>query len=323
MILRCKITTFFAYMQVLAHFFCIFSHFSMEIFAYLKKLLYLCTQNVQERTKDMRKKYLFLSLIMLASVSLHGQKSDPLATGLGGVATVAGETQTAAESEKLKVESKGDSIPMWKKKLYYGYNFDIYFHSDTKKDSRENGWSFALTPEIGWKLTEKIYLGMRFGGSYANYKSSFLVSEIDTSYYTDLRIHVGSWEVAPYVRYKMKSLFNDKVGIWLEAHLYAGMDFPRVTEGKTVHTDYDGLRYATTYGFQVSPVITYQFNRKSTFQIFFSILSLGYSGTMYSYVGHQEFSNDVIIFSGKLSNLLSNQFTPGLYGLKFGVQKTF
>ena len=97
----------------------------------------------------MRKKYLFLSLIMLASVSLHGQKSDPLATGLGGVATVAGETQTAAESEKLKVESKGDSIPMWKKKLYYGYNFDIYFHSDTKKDSRENGWSFALTPEIG------------------------------------------------------------------------------------------------------------------------------------------------------------------------------
>ena len=72
----------------------------------------------------MRKKYLFLSLIMLASVSLHGQESDPLATGLGGVATVAGETQTAAESEKLKVESKGDSIPMWKKKLYYGYNFD-------------------------------------------------------------------------------------------------------------------------------------------------------------------------------------------------------
>ena len=278
----------------------------------------------------MRKKYLFLSLIILASVSLHGQESDPLATGLGGVATVAGETQTvagetqtAAESEKLKVESKVDSIPMWKKKLYYGYNFDIYFHNDTKKDSRENGWSFALTPEIGWKLTEKIYLGMRFGGSYANYKSSYLVSEIDTSYYTDLRVHVGSWEVAPYVRYKMKSLFNDKVGIWLEAHLYAGMDFPRVTEGKIAHTDYDGLRYATTYGFQVSPVITYQFNRKSTFQIFFSILSLGYSGTMYSYAGHQEFSNDVIIFSGKLSNLLSNQFTPGLYGLKFGVQKSF
>ena len=218
---------------------------------------------------------------------------------------------------------KPAEIPLWKQKLYYGYNFDIYFHHDSKKDSRENGWSIALTPEIGWKLKERVYLGMRFGGSYANYKSSFLVTEIDTSYYTDLRVHVGSWEVAPYMRYKMKSLFNDKVGIWLEAHLYTGMDFPRVTEGSVGNTDYDGLRHSVTYGFQVSPVITYQFNRKSTFQIFFSILSLGYSGTTYFYGDRREYSNDIIIFSGKLSNLISNQFTPGLYGLKFGVQKSF
>ena len=168
-----------------------------------------------------------------------------------------------------------------------------------------------------------MYLGLRFGGSYANYKSSFTVTEIDTTYYTDLRIHVGSWEVAPYVRYRLKTLFNDKLGIWLEAHLYTGMDFPRVTEGNVTHTDFDGLRHAVTYGFQLSPVITYQFNRKSTFQMFFSILSLGYSGTAYCYTDHNEYTNDVIIFSGKLSNLVANQFTPGLYGLKFGIQKSF
>jgi hypothetical protein len=271
----------------------------------------------------MKRFFLFLAIVLSPLCIIRAQ-DDGIAQGLSSVAAIAGETRTTVDTQdSAEITLPAKPIPVWKQKLYYGYNFDIYFHSDSKKDSRENGWSFALTPEIGWKLTEKIYLGMRFGGSYANYKSSYLVSEIDTSYYTDLRVHVGSWEVAPYVRYKMKSLFNDKVGIWLEAHLYAGMDFPRVTEGKTAHTDYDGLRYATTYGFQVSPVITYQFNRKSTFQIFFSILSLGYSGTMYSYVGHQEFSNDVIIFSGKLSNLLSNQFTPGLYGLKFGVQKSF
>ena len=96
-----------------------------------------------------------------------------------------------------------------------------------------------------------------------------------------------------------------------------------MTEGNTAHTDYDGLHHSVTYGFQVSPVITYQFNRKSTFQIFFSILSLGYSGTAYFYGDRREYTNDVIIFSGKLSNLLSNQFTPGLYGLRFGVQKSF
>ena len=57
--------------------------------------------------------------------------------------------------------------------------------------------------------------------------------------------------------------------------------------------------------------------------MFFSILSLGYSGTAYFYTDHNEYTNDVIIFSGKLSNLISNQFTPGLYGLKFGIQKSF
>ena len=252
-------------------------------------------------------------------------KHDPLAEGAASVASIIGETKTAEEPQDTAavLQTAVKEIPLWKQKLYYGYNFDIYFHHDSKKDSRENGWSIALTPEIGWKLKERVYLGMRFGGSYANYKNSFLVTEIDTSYYTDLRVHVGSWEVAPYMRYKMKSLFNDKVGIWLEAHLYTGMDFPRVTEGNTAHTNYDGLRHSLTYGLQVSPVITYQFNRKSTFQIFFSILSLGYSGTTYFYGDRREYSNDVIIFSGKLSNLISNQFTPGLYGLKFGVQKSF
>ena len=275
------------------------------------------------------KKILTVLLLCAAATVAKSQSQEPpkdthIIDGLTSVATIAGETKDAGEvQDSSAVTVKPAEVPLWKQKLYYGYNFDIYFHHDSKKDSRENGWSIALTPEIGWKLKERVYLGMRFGGSYANYKSSFLVTEIDTSYYTDLRVHVGSWEVAPYMRYKMKSLFNDKVGIWLEAHLYTGMDFPRVTEGIVGNTDYDGLRHNVTYGFQVSPVITYQFNRKSTFQIFFSILSLGYSGTTYFYGDRREYSNDVIIFSGKLSNLISNQFTPGLYGLKFGVQKSF
>ena len=107
------------------------------------------------------------------------------------------------------------------------------------------------------------------------------------------------------------------------------MEFPRVTDGTVSGTDYDGLKHSITYGAQVSPVITYQFSRKSTFQIFFSILSLGYSGSTFCYVDpetkarHNEYTNDVIIFSGKLRNMIANQFTPGLYGLKFGVQKNF
>lgn len=277
----------------------------------------------------MKKVYLLIAAAVLSMTVMAQNDSDPIAVGLGGVATVVGETRTpadsVAETQPVKVE-----IPVWKQKLYYGYNFDIYFHHDSRTDKKENGWSIAVEPEIGWKLKERVYLGLRIGGTFADMYTTYnYIREDSTKYSEDIRVMHGSWAVTPYGRYRLKTLFNGKLGIWLEAHLYVGMDFPRVTDGIVEGTDYDGLRYSVTYGCQVSPVITYQFNRKSTFQIFFSIMSFGYSGTTRFYQDietaerHREYSNDIIIFSGKLRNLISNQFTPGLYGLKFGVQKTF
>ena len=168
------------------------------------------------------------------------------------------------------------------------------------------------------------------GGSYQDSYSTYTYEDLSGKKVSeDLRVQQGTWNITPYTRYRLKTIFNDKVGIWLEAHLYAGMEFPRVTDGVVKGTDYDGLKHSVIYGAQISPVITYQFSRKSTFQIFFSILSLGYSGTAFCYQDpttgdrHYEYTNDVIVFSGKLRNLIANQFTPGLYGLKFGIQKTF
>lgn len=217
-------------------------------------------------------------------------------------------------------------LPVWKQKLYCGYNFDIYFHHDSKANTKENGWSITVEPEIGWKLKERVYLGMRVGGSYQDMYSTYTYYDMmaDKNYTEDLRVMRGAWEVTPYVRYRLKTMFNDKVAIWLEAHLYTGMEFPRVLNGNVNGTDYDGLKYNVTYGAQVSPVITYQFSRKSTFQVFFSIMSFGYSGTTRIYADKpNEYTNDLIIFSGKLRNLVANQFTPGLYGLKFGIQQNF
>ena len=165
-------------MQASARFSCKKICFCIVIFAYFKKLLYLCTQNRANR--EFMKKlliFLFLSAAMSAfSQNTEPAKDDYIIDGLTSVATIAGETKNTEEPQDTATAAATPQaeIPLWKQKLYYGYNFDIYFHSDSKKDSRENGWSFALTPEIGWKLTEKIYLGMRFGGSYANYKSSYL-----------------------------------------------------------------------------------------------------------------------------------------------------
>ena len=237
---------------------------------------------------------------------------------------VAVEQQDSTAVAKPAVE-----VPVWKKKLYYGYNFDIYFHHDSKANTKENGWSISVTPELGWRLKERVYLGMRVGGSYQDAYLTESYEALDgTIQEHQLRVMMGSWDVTPYMRYRMKTLFNDKVGIWLEAHLYTGMEFPNVMKGDASGTTYDNLKYAVNYGVQVSPVITYQFNKKSTFQVFFSIMSFGYSGTTRFYDNNgkapsREYTNDIIIFSGKLRNLIANQFTPGLYGLKFGVMKSF
>lgn len=265
-------------------------------------------------------------IAVLFTVCAGWADNDHIGEGLTSVAAIAGETKTMTDS----VPSVGLSEqPLWKQKLYYGYNFDIYFHHDSKPGTKENGWSIAVTPEIGWRLKERIYLGLRFGGAYQDSYITQTYEGLLGTYEDELRVVHGSWEVTPYIRYRMKSLFDGKVGIWMETHLYAGMEFPRVKDGIIEGTDYNGLRHNVTYGLQVSPVITYKFNKKSTFQIFFSIMSLGYSGTTRFYQDpltgerHKEYTHDVIIFSGKLKNLLANQFTPGLYGLKFGVQKSF
>lgn len=266
----------------------------------------------------MKKTYLLICMVVFGTTVLMAHNADAQATDV-------------ADSTEVTVPVP--EVPLWKQKLYYGYNFDIYFHHDTRSQRKENGFSFSLTPELGWRLNERVHLGLRIGGSYQNSVTSFTVFGLtpagaDTTYSTDLRVHQGSWQVTPYMRYRLKTMFDDQVGIWIEAHLYTGMEYPSVAAGDVSGTDYEGLRHSISYGVQVAPVITYQFNKKSTFQVFFSIMSFGYSGTTYCYSdpkkgNYKEYSNDVIIFSGKLRNLLANQFTPGLYGIKIGVQKSF
>lgn len=278
----------------------------------------------------MKPKLLFSLLMLMLGVGVCLAQDAYVESDL---TTVVSQVQTALNSE-----SQPDStaqllapVPLWKQKLYYGYNFDIYYHQNSRSNTKEDGWSISLTPEIGWRVKERLYVGVRLGGSYQDSYTTYILESLNgTQVSHNLRIRQGAWEVTPYGRYRLKTLFNDKVGIWLEAHLYAGMQFPRVTdEAKAKGTDYDGLRHNVVYGAQVAPVITYQFNKKSTLQLFFSIISFGYSGTTYCYVDpdsgkrYNEHTNDVIIFSGRLRNLLNNQFTPGLYGLKFGVMKSF
>lgn len=285
-----------------------------------------CSTFAAQNDNPMKRKYWLLAVVISCAISMRAQSDDHIADGLASVAKIAAETQEVDPQQ----DSAAVQTPEWKKKLYFGYIFDIYYHDDSRVGRKENGWSFTFEPELGWRMQDNLYLGMRLGGSYQDTYTTYTRENLDGTTESEmLRIQQGSWNVTPYVRYRVKTLFNDKVGIWLEGHLYTGMEFPRVTDGIALGTDYNGLRHSVIYGAQISPVITYQFSSKRSFQIFFSILSLGYSGTTFFYTDpltglqYNEYTNDVIVFSGKLKNLLANQFTPGLYGLKFGIQKSF
>ena len=279
----------------------------------------------------MRKTILLTALLLLLTASVCVAQNDHIGEGLASVAAIAGESKEPVEAQDTTAAAApAEQLPLWKQNLFYGYNFDIYYHNDSRSDRKENGWSISVTPEIGWRVKERLHVGVRLSGGYQDANIAYATeTSSGTETYKNIRVRQGSWEVMPYGRYRLKTLFNDKVGIWVEAHAFAGMQYPRLNDEETKGTDFYGLQHTITYGAQISPVITYQFNKKSALQLFFSIISFGYSGTTQCYTdpldGHKynEHVHDVIIFSGKLRNLLNNQFTPGLYGIKFGVQKSF
>ena len=269
----------------------------------------------------MNMKRTFLLIPFLLMVALAGKAEETANNATKVDNPVANTSDSVAEPVK--------EVPMWKKKLYYGYNFDVYYHHDSNGVKRENGWSFSLIPELGWRVKERVYVGMRFGGGYQDAFTTTSYDGDDGKTYTEeVRVRSGFWEVTPYARYRLRTFFNDKFAVWIEAHLFTGMEFPSVYSGNVAGTEFDGLKYTVNYGAQVSPVITYYFDKKRTFQLFFSIISLGYSGTARCYNSeeegkHFEYTNDVMIFSGKLRGLVTNQFAPGLYGIKFGVIRSF
>lgn len=213
--------------------------------------------------------------------------------------------------------------------FFYGYTFDIFYHHDSQDRQRTNGWSLSVMPEFGYKINTRTQVGLRFGGSFSLQRLGYTYWDLEGKEINeDLVVRGGSWEVTPYMRYRLKTLFNGAVGIWLDLHAYTGMEFPVIQEGNPVGTEYERLRHSIYYGVQIAPLITYQFNKKSTFNLFISIMSLGYSGCTRVYNDEEgkrrnEYNNDLLLFSGRLSNLLSSQFMFGMYGIKFGVQKNF
>ena len=64
---------------------------------------------------------------------------------------VVGIAQAQEKSDSVTVSVPQKEIPLWKQKLYYGYNFDIYFHPISGVRAIDQPFSFLSVRESWWK----------------------------------------------------------------------------------------------------------------------------------------------------------------------------
>lgn len=231
--------------------------------------------------------------------------------------------------------------------FFAGASFDMRYHNDSEDKSNAEEWSFLINPNIGYHFNPKLEAGCRFGLSFSNqiddYKNSNLwwfnagtggifgdfneedYDGDDSDATVEIKHKKIGWNLAPFVRYKLLSFFDEKLCIWADAHVYYGMQYPRssqlVGSNETIDNPY---KYQANYGIQIMPMISYKVTEKYRINLHFGIASLAYAGTTKYYDNDKTTrSNDVILFSNKISGLVKSQFTTGLYGLRIGLGRNF
>ena len=87
----------------------------------------------------MRRNILYVILLFVAGVGVCAAQETNLESD---VTRVINHAQTALNSvSQADSTAAPEVLPLWKQKLYYGYNFDIYYHQDSRSNRKENGWS--------------------------------------------------------------------------------------------------------------------------------------------------------------------------------------
>lgn len=199
--------------------------------------------------------------------------------------------------------------------FFAGMSFDVSWRNNNKAtlygmdfDASES-YSILLTPQCGWIFSDRLIAGSQFSFKM----SRTIVQEVDPQ--TPQR--TLGWDLAPYVRYKLLSFGQKKNwGIWADAHVYFGMDYPR--------NESAFFNNKLVYGVQVMPSLSLDIMKNCTFFVNFAIASFGYAGMTYNLVDGTKYSeNNLILFTAKVTGFANSLFTDGLYGVKMGLVKKF
>ena len=130
-----------------------------------------------------------------------------------------------------------------------------------EKTRGASSFNVSIKPNVGYFFNPRLVAGLKLDFINCSLvdNDTGSMSLFDIDYYA-INLLMGnglsrdymSFKVAPYVRYQVLSLFNDKVKIWAELNGYWGMKYPRDTDHKL-----DIASRSMIYGAELHPLVSY------------------------------------------------------------------
>jgi len=229
------------------------------------------------------------------------------------------DLQLKIDEIKSAVTRQKDIVPTSKKSsshFYFGFQFAFYLtkdqysiSSDTKQ-SLGTRFSYAIRPHFGYVFSPRwnaglkfVYADCQFSDSTATNFTKALSAAFSGYAYP---FNYITWNVQPYVRFKITRFIWNKVNLWAELSGYAGQMIPR--DGKT--RELLTSKRSVVYGVALRPMLTLDLNKN--LMIYSSMEFLSWNGS-------KSLSDDVTGFNNNLSfqfipiqTLLSGLFNIGL-----------
>ena len=198
---------------------------------------------------------------------------------LAAISAQLNEIRAAQLAPSSKGYLLGQTIPGQEAKspsaFFWGLKGGVFLDKGNVVD--ENGtvsdtpttFSFTIKPSFGVYLSPRWVVGVKGEFSYNNNDmDSGFISNVTSGFsqvsfrnvLSNMILGNGlgnnylSWKVLPYARYKVTSLFSDKINLWMELELYAGQKFSKDTENGGYGSPY------TIFGGALSPMLSYDLN---------------------------------------------------------------
>jgi len=200
--------------------------------------------------------------------------------------------------------------------FYFGIQFaffltkDQYAVSSDSKKSLGTQFSFAIRPHVGYVFSPRwnaglkfVYADCQFSDSTATNFSKILSTAFSGNAYP---FNYITWNVQPYVRFKVTKFIWKKVNLWAELSGYIGQMIPR--DGKT--RELLTSQRSMVYGVALRPMLTLDLNRN--LMLYSSMELLSWNGAKSLSDEYTGFNNNVSFQFIPIQTLLSGLFNIGL-----------